>query len=827
MHWIRREYTGHPGGHSIRRLDDLVRTNLVTDLVAQVAVLVVVIPFVFNRWMILLWLCRWIPISAIVSSRRSIRRGHIDFAVAKLCLGHTLGALTSCALLPELGPLALLVLVGDLSLLHFGGERLRRQLVIGLPIGASIGALMCLQSWTDLADSAAKELVVTAIVLHTIGTGIAVAQSHRDSYLDLAELSHRLFGMQDRISEAILEARQQIASSIIEGPIAALHALHSKTIELNADLKSKGTHINSNLFAERCAECSVNAQMGLKKLRSLSHGAIPDLLRKHGLSVALVSLLEPLGHTYVPEPIERRFEPWMEGALYLCAVETVRFAAQHNLRIEASLQHTETTVWLELRSLTESNEPFRFSPLVLDRLGAIGAYVDDRANGSGLDLTVDVLLEAGAAVPSTAVASSVAPKGQSEVEHLSLNSSSKRILGSFVRSSLIAAWSGLFAMLGGWALFRITTFVYVACCMTVVLILLTVARARLRTNDFEGCLIALCIEIFGAGLFVTLLEPRAAPITGLITALPVVLGLPHFTAATHRWITALQVAALCSVMVLSFFHVTIVESTIPLWFLVVALAPVAGGVTFLVAGAVLTTIDETRRASSALRSTLREIVSRADAEQQAIERDLHDGAQQQFVALSMQFKMLPKLAVKTPDRAQILAATIVDQLRRTREELIALAEGSSLAPLRDGDLQAALMTAVERTPERLRLEYDHGVPVLPARVAKAVYYCCMEAIQNSFKYSGDHSQVRVTVSCDELESVLRFEIVDDGIGFDFPTADRGGQGLVSMKNRMSELGGDVEVRSVRGHGTVVSGSLPLQLNLDSHRQVPTEAMTIQ
>jgi signal transduction histidine kinase len=835
MHWIRNEYTGHPGGLSTRRLDDLVRTNLVTDLVAQVAVLVVVIPFVFNRWMILLWLCRWIPISAIVSSRGSIRRGQIDLAVAKLCVGHTLGVLASCALLPELGPLALLVLVGDLSLLHFGGERLRRQLVIGLPIGASIGALLCLQSWTDLADSAAKELVVVAIVLHTIGTGIAVAQSHRDTYLDLAELSHRLFGMQDRISEAIFEARQQIASSIIEGPIAALHALHSKTIELNAEIKSKGTHINSAAFAEQCADCSSNAQLGLKALRSLSHGAIPDLLRKHGLSVALVSLLEPLGHTYVPEPIERRFEPWMEGALYLCAVETVRFAAQHNVRIEASLRYTETTVWLDLRSLTESNESFRFSPLVLDRLGAIGAFVDDRANGSGLDLTVDVLLGAGAdadqsTAPSTvpsAVLPTVPANDHSEVEHSSPNSSSMRILDSFVRSSLIAAWSGLFAMISGWALFGFTTFVYVAGCMAVVLVLLTVARARLRKNDFEGCVIAMCIEIFGAGLFVTLLEPRAAPITGLITTLPVVLGLPHFTTATLRWITALQVAALCSVMVFSFFHVTIIESTIPLWFLVVALPPVAGGVAFLVAGAVLTTIDETRRASSALRSSLREIVSRADAEQQAIERDLHDGAQQQFVAISMQFKMMPKLAAKTPDRAQILAAKIVDQLRRTREELIALAEGSSLAPLRYGDLQGALMTAVERTPERLRLEYHRGVPALSPQVAKAVYYCCMEAVQNSFKYSGDHSQVRVSVACNELDSVLRFEIVDDGIGFDFPTADRSGQGLVSMKNRMSELGGDVEVRSIRGDGTVVSGSLPLQPNLDSHLQVPTETRTIQ
>jgi signal transduction histidine kinase len=801
------------------RLDAIVRKNLIGDLVAQVAILTVVIPFVHNRWMVLLWVSRWFPITGIVLSRQSIQRGQINRAVAKLCVGHAVGVLASCFLLPELGPLALLVLVGDLSLLHFVGERLRRQLVAGLLVTAGFGSALCLQSLTGLADGASKSLVVFAIVLHTIGTGITVAQSHRGSYLDLAETNRKLFGRQNRISEAIVEARQQIATSIVEGPVADLHSLHHATLQLNSDLTKDSAHTDTNAIAAQCTEASATAQRALKKLRVLSHGAIPDLLRKHGLSVALVSLFEPFGHDFGSASVELRFEPWVEGALYLCAAEVVRFAAQNNLHIQGSLEQLADNLQLRLQSTddtehndrdgTEHNDgEFAFSPLALDRLGAIGAgWEKNHANDSRLDVIITVSIDT-----DTDRQTPIEPT----VEHAlaSPSASAERILESFVQSSLVAAVAGFFAMVAGFAIFGLSTLGYIALCMLVVLFLLVVARDRLRKNDFEGCVVAMCLEIFGAGLFVTALEPRAGPITGLITTLPVVLGLPHFSVATLRWITALQIAALSAVMLLSFADWSIVKSSIPLWFLVVVLPPTAAGVAYLVAGAVMTTIDETRRASMAVQETLQRIVVRADTEQQAIERDLHDGAQQQFVAISMQFKMLSKLATTAPERAAKISSTIVDQIRRTREELLAVAEGTSLESLRAGDLQRALTTVVERTPERLRLSFDRNVPSLEPDVARAVYYCCVEAIQNAFKYSGDQSRVTVSVHCEE-PSELRFDVVDDGTGFD-PAANRGeGQGLVSMRSRMSELGGSLNIRSHPTGGTMVRGSLPLRMSVHS------------
>ncbi len=789
------------------RLDATVRNNLVSDLAAQAAILVVVMPFVHNRWMVLLWMSRWVPITGIVLSRRSIRRGQINRAVAKLCSGHAIGVLASCFLLPELGPLALLVLVGDLSLLHFVGARPRRQLVAGLLVTAAFGSVLCLQSWTGLADGASKSLVMIAIVLHTIGTGIAVAQSHRGNYLDLAETNHKLVGMQNRITEAIVEARQHIATAIVDGPVADLHSLHHTTLGLSADLAKDRALTNSTTISERCTEASASAQSALKKLRVLSHGAIPDLLRKHGLSVALSSLFDPYSHQLTSAPIDRRFEPWIEGALFLSAAEVVRFATQNHLHIQGSLEHTDHSLQLHLHSTNGTDEVFSFSPLALDRLGAIGArWATANNGGSSLDARISVLADA----PVDSRDSG--PTDEQVV--VSPSTSAERILDSFVRSSLVAAVSGFLTMVAGFAIFRMTTLAYIALCLLVVFLILMIARDRLRKADFEGCVVAMCVEIFGAGLLVTALEPRAGPITGLITALPVVLGLPHFTVATLRWITALQIAALSAVMLLSFADWNIVESSIPLWFLVAALPPTAAGVAFLVAGAVMTTIDETRRASTAVQKALQRIVVRADTEQQAIERDLHDGAQQQFVAISMQFKMLSKLATTAPERAQQISLTIVDQIRRTREELLAIAEGTSLESLRVGDLQSALMTVVERTPERLRLRFNPDVPSLEPDVARAVYYCCVEAIQNAFKYSGEHSQVIVSVSCDE-QSELRFDVVDDGTGFDPNSTPNEGQGLVSMRSRMSELGGTLAVRSHPSSGTTVSGVLPLRVSVNS------------
>ena len=93
----------------------------------------------------------------------------------------------------------------------------------------------------------------------------------------------------------------------------------------------------------------------------------------------------------------------------------------------------------------------------------------------------------------------------------------------------------------------------------------------------------------------------------------------------------------------------------------------------------------------------------------------------------------------------------------------------------------------------------------PAEVESAVYFCCLEAIQNASKHAADASLVEITLSDGDA---LRFEVRDDGGGFNGEVAE--GAGLTNMRDRLAAVGGELEITSVVGQGTVVTGTVPLQ-----------------
>jgi len=107
---------------------------------------------------------------------------------------------------------------------------------------------------------------------------------------------------------------------------------------------------------------------------------------------------------------------------------------------------------------------------------------------------------------------------------------------------------------------------------------------------------------------------------------------------------------------------------------------------------------------------------------------------------------------------------------------------------------------------------------LPAPVEAALYFCCMEAVQNAAKHSGAPS---VSVQFGEQEGRCRLTIIDNGAGFDPEQAHSSGTGagLVNMRDRLDALGGTVTVASVPGRGTTVTAALP-----KSEVPVPTSAL---
>jgi signal transduction histidine kinase len=144
-------------------------------------------------------------------------------------------------------------------------------------------------------------------------------------------------------------------------------------------------------------------------------------------------------------------------------------------------------------------------------------------------------------------------------------------------------------------------------------------------------------------------------------------------------------------------------------------------------------------------------------------------------------------------------------------ELRALAHGIFPPLLVSGGLAEALPAAAGRAALPTTVELD-GVGRYGNDIEAAVYFCTVEALQNAGKHAGDGASATIRVAQTEGEA-LRFEIQDDGVGFDasarLATGEGLGHGFVNMADRLGAIGGTVEVRSSPGEGTTITGSIPL------------------
>ena len=217
------------------------------------------------------------------------------------------------------------------------------------------------------------------------------------------------------------------------------------------------------------------------------------------------------------------------------------------------------------------------------------------------------------------------------------------------------------------------------------------------------------------------------------------------------------------------------------------------------------TLDELRRQADELRASRARIVAAADDERRRIERDLHDGAQQHLVALSVELRLARELTKSDAEHAAELLAELGRRIEEALEELRDLAQGVYPPLLADGGLGEALPAAGARAPIPVRVKLEPGKRYPPA-VETAVYFCCLEALQNASKHAGPQASAVVRVW--EEDDSLRFEIADDGAGFD-PRRRHGWTGLTSMGDRIGAIGGSVHVDSEPGRGTRVSGAIPL------------------
>ena len=157
-------------------------------------------------------------------------------------------------------------------------------------------------------------------------------------------------------------------------------------------------------------------------------------------------------------------------------------------------------------------------------------------------------------------------------------------------------------------------------------------------------------------------------------------------------------------------------------------------------------LDEIRRQTEQLRASRARVVSAGDAERRRIERDLHDGAQQQLVALSVNLRLARELAGSDPREATSLLEQLGADVEAALEELRELAHGIYPPFLAERGLAEALSVVAARAPLPTRLEAT-GIGRYPPQVEATVYFCCLEALQNAGKHAGegglgDHPRAR-------------------------------------------------------------------------------------
>jgi signal transduction histidine kinase len=231
----------------------------------------------------------------------------------------------------------------------------------------------------------------------------------------------------------------------------------------------------------------------------------------------------------------------------------------------------------------------------------------------------------------------------------------------------------------------------------------------------------------------------------------------------------------------------------------------------IVAGLAATSLMllENTRLVAELRDSQARTAEVAQRERLRVERDLHDGAQQRLMAIQVKLRLAEQHVSDAElhrriEEVRAEAAEAIDELR-------ALAHGIYPSPLRDGGLADGLRSLAMRASIPVSV-HDEGIGRCPGAIEANVYFCALEAVQNASKHAGPGARVRITLS--RHPGGLDFEIADDGVGMD-ASAAAGCLGLVSMRDRVGAVGGELAISSAPGRGTIVRGTVPDRFDVPS------------
>ena len=206
-----------------------------------------------------------------------------------------------------------------------------------------------------------------------------------------------------------------------------------------------------------------------------------------------------------------------------------------------------------------------------------------------------------------------------------------------------------------------------------------------------------------------------------------------------------------------------------------------------------------------LRASRQRLVTAQDAERRKLERNIHDGVQQQLVALTVQMRLAEQLAERDPQKTREMLAGLQGQTNAALDDLRDLARGIYPPLLADKGLGAALAAQARKAAVPTTVD-ARDLGRYPQDIEAAVYFTCLEALNNTAKYA---EASRATITLAQRNGALEFSVSDDGRGFD-QTQTTHGTGLQGIADRLDAIGGTMRVESALDAGTLLAGSIPTE-----------------
>jgi signal transduction histidine kinase len=772
------------------RIESMIRSNLVQDIVAQLIVAVVCVLWFSHLWIWVLWGVRWVVVVAIVFALRASQQGLVSRALLLFAAGHVVGVVGLVAVVPLFVPLAMLILVGDLFIGSYLDETVRtRFFVVMVAVVGSVAALS-FQSWTDLADRTPRNVAITFICAHTFGSGFLIPRARRQHYLLLARSRDRLQASEQRISIAMQVERAGIATALEEAPIASITALGAKLRLIRRDRTADP--VAAAALADAAA---TETQEALRSLRQIAHGVYPESLQS-GLGDTLLPLLGRLGVVDRFEVPQHRLPTSVEAAVYMAVREIAAVGRDKVTSITVVIEAEANRLHFCIRlNGIDADSVASLSPMASDRISAAGGESIAQLNGTTFEFLANIPCADIDPRPTLA-------GGDLRVDEFDANVS---ILRVFTTSGFRVAALSVLASAVVLATTRQLSGVYVVATLTLLAAGALAGSSLARRGKYGASVLAMCVATSVTAVLATALVTELSSAMSLVVCLPMTLAVPFLSERHLDQIAFLQAGSLSAVAVIAYLDAPLIErvvaNIVPATVVPLASCAAAGFIVLTLVGTVRAVTD----ASTQVMSGLSAIVQAGDAHRHSIERDLHDGAQQSFVAISMQFRTLAKLISTDTVRASKVIDTTEHLLEQTRVGLLNLARGALVPELDQGRLADALRRGVALFDQTVHLSAV-GVDFVSSDVANAVYFCCHEALQNAVKHGG--SDVIVTVSVAAVGSEVHFSVADDGVGFD-PHRTQRGSGLDSIGARVSEGGGELCVTSSLGRGTVVAGTFPV------------------